>query len=250
MTRRPAQGVGQRRPGEDGVRRAQRAVDGRPGGVVRAGGQRRGRLEAPPAEASGDGRRLPSRLHARPQRRHGEHVRHHVVNGLDGVLVLVPRRRQEPHEARIVDGFDRRGAGDRRLVDREPGVAGQRGADRFGPARVLERRLQSRRLDLVLGVVGPVTVRGEHRDGTQSRSSCSSRYCSRHFERCNLPDDVFGSVPARTSITSRGGSPQTSSVRWWMSWRTASGSMPAGGRAPRPRRPRSPCPCSPPSRRR
>ena len=52
-------------------------------------------------------------------------------------------------------------------------------------------------------------------------SSVSSRYCSRHLARCSLPEEVLGSVPGLTSITSRGGMPQTSSVRWWISWRMA-----------------------------
>ncbi len=41
-------------------------------------------------------------------------------------------------------------------------------------------------------------------------ASSSLRYCSLHFARCSFPDDVLGSVPGRTSITSRGGIPQTS----------------------------------------
>ena len=65
--------------------------------------------------------------------------------------------------------------------------------------------------------------------------------------RCSLPDDVFGSVPGSTSITSRGGRPHTSSTRWW----TASADRVERRRcAPRPRPRRSPCPCSPRRRRR
>ena len=56
----------------------------------------------------------------------------------------------------------------------------------------------------------------------RASSSVSSRYSSRHFARCSLPDDVFGSVLGCTSITSRGGRPQTSSVRWWIASRIAS----------------------------
>ena len=40
--------------------------------------------------------------------------------------------------------------------------------------------------------------------------------------RCSLPLDVLGKLPGWTSITSRGGSPHTSSVRWWIASRTAS----------------------------
>ena len=61
-------------------------------------------------------------------------------------------------------GLDHRGAGVRRLEHREAWIGGERGTDRLGPAGVLERHLQCRRLDLVLGVVPTMTVRGEDPD--------------------------------------------------------------------------------------
>ncbi len=97
-----------------------------------------------------------------------------------------------------------------RLGDVEPAGGIERGADHVGPVRTLERRLEPRRLDLVLGVVAPVPFR---REDPHASESSSSRYCSRHLARCSLPDDVFGSDPGWTSITSRGGRPHTSSVR-------------------------------------
>ena len=58
------------------------------------------------------------------------------------------------------------------------------------------------------------------------RASVSSRYCSRHLARWSLPDDVLGRVPGLTSMMSRGGMPQTSSARWWISLRMAPRSVP------------------------
>ena len=222
VARRPAQPVGQRLAGEHGRRRGQRAVHRRSGRLVRARRQRRRGLEAPPAEAGPDRRRLDERSHPGPQTGQREHVRHHVVDRPDVALVLVPGRRQEAHQPGVVDGLDRPGAGRSRLGDHEPVVGSQRGPDDVGPAGVLERRLEPRRLQLVLGVVQPLALGGEdphHRPSAAqpvASSSCSSRYSSRHLARCSLPDDVFGSVLGCTSSTSRGGRPQTSSVRWWM----------------------------------
>ena len=62
--------------------------------------------------------------------------------------------------------------------------------------------------------------------GGQARVSVSSRYCSRHLARCSLPEEVLGRVPGLTSITSRGGMPHTSSVRWWISRPMAARSEP------------------------
>ena len=109
MTRRSAQPVGEhdRRP-STAVGRGERAVDGRPGGLVRARRQRRRRLEAPPPEPGADGGRLDQRAHPGAQPGQREHVRHDVVDRADLALVLLPRRGQEAHEPGVVDGLDRR----------------------------------------------------------------------------------------------------------------------------------------------
>jgi hypothetical protein len=57
-----------------------------------------------------------------------------------------------------------------RFRDLERAVGHQRDPDRLGPARVLERRLQPRRLDLVLGVVELVPGRGEDPHASASSS--------------------------------------------------------------------------------
>ena len=72
--------------------------------------------------------------------------------------------RQEPHETGVVHGLDHRGAGVRRLEHLEALVGRQGGTDHLGAAGMLERHLQCRRLDLVLGVVPTMTVRGKDPD--------------------------------------------------------------------------------------
>ncbi len=156
-------------------------------------------------------RRLGTVAHSLAQARHREHVGYDVVGRALLALVLRPRGREEPHQTGIVHRLDRRDPPLGGLVDREAAVGLQRRPDHLGPARLLERRLEPRRLDLPLWVVQAVPLRCER--AHHARASVSSRYCSRHFARCSLPDDVFGSVPGWTRTTSRGGMPQTSRVR-------------------------------------
>ncbi len=63
-----------------------------------------------------------------------------------------------------MDGFDHCGAGVRRLEHVEALVGHQGGADRLGPPGVFERHLQCRGLDLVIGVMPAMSVRGEDPD--------------------------------------------------------------------------------------
>ncbi len=130
--------------------------------VVRALRDRRRGLEAPAAEFVIDDRPLGKPTDTVDQTRHGEDVRDDVVRAGMTDLVVVPGAFEESHETWIVDRLDRCGLPVRRLGQREPVVAGQRVVDGVGSARVLEWRLQPRRLDLGERRVTAMTVGSDH----------------------------------------------------------------------------------------
>ena len=245
---RPAQPVGERRAAEHGVRGGERAVDGRPGRLVGAVGERRRRLEAPPPEPGGDprrlGRRRPSRPAARASRTRRAPRRGSGATSRWYSAHAVARKRTKPASCTA-------------SIAAMPVAAGSPIANRASAASAA--RIASARpgcsnggcsADDSISCCGSwPRCRSEAKTGIRRSSSCSSRYCSRHFARCSLPDDVLGSVPGCTSITSRGGRPHTSSVRWWIASRTAS-SSPASALRLGHDDDASPCPCSPRRRRR
>ena len=142
--------------------RSRRARSRRPTGRPRT---------CPPSAASSSrsttsraGRRSTSARRPAPSRarRPGtvEHVGHDVVGRVDLALVLVPRRGEEAHEPGVVHGLDRRrcphAVGS---TIANAASAAERGADRLGPAGVLERRLQPRRSISCSGSWQPVARR-------------------------------------------------------------------------------------------
>ena len=141
MAGRPAQPVGGGRAGEDQVDRGQRDVDRGASGDVRAGHQRRGRVEAPEAGPPAGVDRLADERGDGVGRHALEHrpVRIRVGGQERAVESLRPELRpgdlEEPDEARVVDGGDRGLAVLGRRDQREPAVGLERRRGSARPAR-------------------------------------------------------------------------------------------------------------------
>ena len=161
MAGRPAQPVDDASRRRHEVDRRERHVDRRARRLVRAFGERRGGLEAPPPEPGRRGGRLAPGAHpcGNPGRANTSGTTSWV--GPDSRSVVGPRGREESHQPRLVDGLDRQRAGVGRLDHVERAIVVERGPDHLGPVRRLERRLEARRLELALGGVQPVAIGGE-----------------------------------------------------------------------------------------
>ena len=132
---RPAQAVCRGLAAEDEIHRGQRDIDRRAGRVIGPGDERRRGVEAPEPGPSADVLRLPDESLDRAGRHALEHrdvrIRVGRQEGARDRLGpdLGPGHLEEPDEALVVDGRDRRFPMNGRVDEREPTVGLEGGSD-------------------------------------------------------------------------------------------------------------------------